>query len=135
MATGHLRVAQFSSRTLRVEYQERSSDRSIERAADPGAVARLGRLGSPVRVRGREAVERGRLTAHPPRGPLDVVDVVPPVEPLQQRRLAVEAAVVQREILQQEEADLASRLAAFELLGKEMDSDSTSRSRVLVEKL
>ena len=99
------------------EYQERSSDRSIERAADPGAVARLGRLGGPVRVH-RVAEAAGWLAAHPPRGPLDVVDVVPPIEPLQQRRLAVEAAVVQREVFQQEEADLASRLAAFELLGR-----------------
>ena len=64
----------------------------------------------------RVAEAAGRLAAHPPRGPLDVVDVVPPVEPLQQRRLAVEAAVVQRQVLTQEEAGLASRLAALELL-------------------
>ena len=80
------------------EYQERSSGRSIERAADPGAEARLGRLGAPVRV--LRAAE----------------DAVPPLVPLEQRRLAVEAAVVQRQVLQQEEAGLASRLAALELL-------------------
>ena len=58
------------------EYQERSSGRSIERVADPGAEARLGRLGAPVRVlRVAEAAGRRRL------------DVVQPHKPLQQRRL------------------------------------------------
>ena len=91
------------------EYQERSSGRSIERAAEPGAEARLGRLGAPVRVlRVAEAAGRRRRR----------LGAVPPLVPLEQRRLAVEAAVVQREVFQQEEADLASRLAAFELLGR-----------------
>ena len=89
------------------EYQERSSGRSIERAADPGAEARLGRLGAPVRVlRVAEAAGRRRRR----------LGAVPPLVPLEQRRLAVEAAVVQRQVLQQEEADMASRLAALELL-------------------
>ena len=88
------------------EYQERSSGRSIERVADPGAEARLGRLGAPVRVhRAAEAAGRRRR-----------LGAVPPLVPLEQRRLAVEAAVVQRQVLTQEEAGLASRLAALELL-------------------
>ena len=89
------------------EYQERSSGGSIERAADPGAEARLGRVGAPVRVlRAAEAAGRRRLG----------LDAVPPLVPLEQRRLAVEAAVVQRQVLTQEEAGMASRLAALELL-------------------
>ena len=89
------------------EYQERSSGRSIERAADPGAEARLGRQGAPVRVhRAAEAAGRRRRR----------LGAVPPLVPLEQRRLAVEAAVVQRQVLTQEEAGMASRLAALELL-------------------
>ena len=80
----------------------------LHAAADPGAEARLGRLGTPVRVhRVAEAAGRRRR-----------LGAVPPLVPLQQRRLAVEAAVVQRQVLTQEEAGLASRLAALELLEK-----------------
>ena len=94
------------------------NDHRSERASDPGAVARLGRLGAPVRVH-RVAEAAGRRLAARPLGPLlDVFDVVPPLEPPQERRLAVEAAVVQRQVLTQEEAGLASRLAALELLEK-----------------
>ena len=66
----------------------------------------LGRLDADV------GVARGRRDAHLVR----LVLLVPVVEPLHERVLAVEAAVVQRQVLQQKEADLTARLGAFELL-------------------
>ena len=53
---------------------------------------------------------------------------VPPLVPLEQRRLAVEAAVVQRQVLTQEEAGLASRLAASELLERKWTTALASKN-------
>ena len=84
----------------------------------------------------RVAEAAGRRLAAYPLGLLfDVVDVVPPVEPPQQRRLAVEAAVVQRQVLALQEAGVASRRAALELLERKWITTLVSRNAILMRVL